>query len=71
MEIKCEQMGGACSPPSAPQASPSPELGAASGWWGLRVFSGVTPPYWDNYNCHSYPIPDLNISIIKEAFPGD
>lgn len=28
----------------------------------------MTPPYWDDYSSHSYPVPNLSISIIKKHF---
>lgn len=32
----------------------------------MGIVVDVTPPYWDDYSSHSYPVPNLSISIIKK-----
>lgn len=34
----------------------------------MGIILDVTPPYWDDYSSHSYPVPNLSISIIKKHF---
>ena len=52
--------------PALPHEQPRPQsLGQLQAGGDCVVFSGVTPPYQDDNNSHSYPVPNLRISIIR------
>lgn len=52
--------------PPLPHKQPHPQsLGQPQAGGDCVVFLGVTPPYQDDYNSHSYPVTNLSISIIR------
>lgn len=54
--------------PPLPHKQPCPQiLGHPQVGGDCVVFSGVTPPYREDYSSHSYPVPNLSISIVRSV----